>query len=243
MRNSILVILALLLNACGGEAFSAEFDSVGGNTGGEAGDTTVTAGGSVTAGTASTGGMAAGQHAGGNASGGIAAAGAPTGGAGGSAPVACELDVAKLTAALPTELTWQSFDLRTSDLCVICVSQPCGKATLAWEKPVVENGTVTYQVSYTPHADSPMVVRAGKNDGVCASQKSCELKPTPAPTSLTVTRQDDGWVVSKVAITVWFLDDSCTSTIGQPGYLVEQLDIDLQSEMAPLLTNLKIPCE
>jgi len=248
MRNIILVILATLLTACSGEAFEAQFDSVGGDAGGDAGAPDVTAaGGSATAGTASTGGMAAGEHAGGSAAGSAVMGGAPpvagsanAGGAGDS----CEFDTADLAAVLPSTLTWNSFDLAKNGMCATCAYEPCGELKLTWGKPVVDGNVITYQVSYAPNRAAPMTVRVA-NSKTCstANYGMCDLSLTTAPMSLTVTRQGNGWVVSKATITVWFADDSCASAIDQPGDLAEQLDIDLQSEIAPLLINLKIPCE
>lgn len=242
MRNSILVVLVLLLNACGGEAFSAEFDAVGGDVGGDAGATDVTAaGGSATAGTSSTGGTAAGSSAGGSATtAGAATAGAPVGG---SPSNACEFDAAALTAALPTMLTWNSLELAKDGMCATCAFDPCGQLEVTWDKPVVKGNVVTYQVSYAAGRAVPMTVRvAGSNSCSTASYGMCDMSLTTAPISVTVTRQGNGWVISKAAVTVWFADSDCVSAIGKPGALVEQLNIDLQGEIEPLLINLKIPC-
>jgi len=245
MRNLILVILVTLSTACGGEAFEAQFDSVDDAAGGEAGMPDVTpAGGSVTAGTSSAGGMSAGTHAGGSASGGTG--GAPAAGAASiaGAPSTCEFNATDLTAVLPETLTWNSFDLAKEGMCAACAYEPCGQLKLTWGAPVVKGNIVTYQASYASNRSAPMTVRvASSNSCSTANYGMCDLSLTTAPISLTVARQGDGWVVSKAAITVWFADDGCTSAVGQPGDLVEQLDIDLQAEIAPLLINLKIPCE
>ncbi len=248
MRNSILVILALLLNACGGPEFSAEFEAVGGDAGGDAGEATVTAGGSATAGTASVGGTTAGHPAGGSASGGSADAGATA--AGGVAPVAgagggsaCELNPAAITAALPKTLTWQSFELAKDGMCASCGYEPCGDLKVVWSNPVVNGNTVTYQASYANNraVATNMRMAASSSCGT-ASYGMCDLTLAPAPIAFTVARDGDGWRISNAKITVDFVDDACTLSFGKPGTFVEQMDIDLQAEMAILFTNLKIPC-
>lgn len=260
MRNSILVILVLLLNACGGEAFTAEFDAVGGDAGGDAGEPAVTAaGGSATAGTSSTGGMAAGSHAGGSASGGsggssvggATTAGAPAGGSaaagmasGGSAGNTCALDTAALTAALPSTITWQSFDLAQTDVCAVCGYEPCGDFKVTWSDPVVKDNVVTLKASYANNRGAPTTVRIANNTVGCdkSSYGMCDFKLIPAPISVTVVRQDGGWVVTKASVTVDFDGGACAAAFGKPGELLGQMNIDLQSEILPLLINLKIPC-
>jgi hypothetical protein len=241
MQNSILLILVTLLTACGGEAFNSEFDPV---AGGDAGAADVTpAGGSVTAGTSSAGGMAAGQSAGGTGAMPVAGSASAGEAAGGAPSATCDFRAADLSAVLPVTLTWHSFDLAKNGMCAACAYEPCGQMKIVWGEPVVNGNTVTYKASYAPSGTTPMTMRvASSSNCATANYGMCDVKLTPAPISLTVTRQGDGWVVSKAEITVWFSDDACISAIGKPGDLVEQMNLDLQAEITPLLINLKIPC-
>ncbi len=229
MRNSILVVLVLLLNACGGEAFSAEFDSVGDDSGGEAGEAPVTAaGGSATAGTSSTGGVAAGQHAGGSA----AVAGSA---AGGAAPGACDVDIEKITAALPMQIVWKDFINTNQDLCVWCRDEPCETIkVISWGVPTLQDG----QYVYLPNTDLPMIpMNIGVNDGACTKTSECGAKLNSL--SLAVTVDETKHVVVSAHGGVVFQDNMCITT---SGVNTGQMALDLGQEMADSLKGLKIPC-
>ncbi len=250
MKNSILVILVLLLNACGGEAFTAEFEAVGGEAGGAAGESTApAAGGGSTAGASSAGGAGNASGDTSNAGGAEPVVGTPAGGAagaggaGGTTATACEFNPAALTAALPKTLIWQSFDLAKDGMCATCGYEPCGDLKVAWSAPVVTGNTLNYQVSYANNrgAATNMRMAASSSCGT-ASYGMCDLTLAPAPVALTVARQDDGWRVSGAKVAVNFADDACTLSFGKPGTFTKQMDIDLEGELEILLTNLQIPC-
>lgn len=248
MRNIILTIMVTLLTACSGAAFEADFQDLGGDAG--APDVTV-GGGTVTAGTGGRAGVSAGgsSSTGGKTgiAGSVASAGSAAGvsgaGTGGAAPATCDFDPAKLTAALPRSLTWQTFTVASGNVCAYCAYEPCGKLQVTWGAPTASAAGAEYTSKLTPTGAPQMAVQVAKNDGICAEQLSCLVKPADLSVSFTVARNGSGWSVTAVAAHVGFVDDECTTGLGAPGELIGLMAADLGDEISGALKGLKFPCK
>lgn len=236
MRNSILVILAVLLTACGGEAFQSQFgevggsetgaaDSAGGATGGEG--VTVTPGGKSSGGSSTTGG---GKGAGGS----TATAGAPT--TGGSS--SCKFDEAQLTSALPSSIEWQGFTYTNSDLCVMCRDKPCvSLGIVSWGTPTVDDQG---RYIYYPNTGKPMVpLNIGKNDGMCTKQSECGIKLNYVTLVVTVGPGPSGLSIADAQASAVFQDNMCVQSAR---FNPSGATPSLQQALVASVQDLKIPC-
>ncbi len=252
MTKTITLILVTLLSvACGGEPFSAaEFDAIGGEpVAGEAGAPDATGGhavgsaGSTSGGSLSSGGSS--SSAGGKATAGATATGGSvtgTAGAGGDAPMACELDVAKLTAALPKNFAWSDFSVAQGNVCAHCTYEPCSQLSTAWGEPSVLGDHVTYKPVYTRTTQVPLMVSVGKNDGICATKVMCDMQPETISVSFSMSLKDDAWVATEISVFVSFVANDCMSGIGKPEELTGPVALDLQAEIKKSVAGLQIPC-
>jgi hypothetical protein len=247
MTKTILILASLFAVACGGDVFTsgAEFNALGG----DAGAPDATAGTGSVAGTASAAGSTShggSQGAGGSSSsqagkpsGGSAAGGVATGGSSG-APATCDLNIAKLTAALPTELVWQDYTYTSGDLCVTCRDKPCGAVhVISWGVPqTLEDGRLDYQ----PNVDQTTIsMNFGTNDGMCTKKTECGVQAGVASVLITVAKSVQGWEIAEAQVQAGVSENACTQTAGGLG-ATGPMGADLGTKLATALKILKISC-
>lgn len=134
------------------------------------------------------------------------------------APTACELDPAKLAAALPTTLTWSGFVYAGGETCVKCRHEQCTPMNvISWGTPQEYEGDWIF----LPNTDKPMVgISIGANDGVCAPVKECGAKLSSPSLRVSVSRTDTGWIVESAKADTQVTVNACTAAAGaDPGLL------------------------
>jgi len=236
-----LILVALFSVACGGEAFNAaELDATGGDGPVAAAGAPGAAGGPAAVSAGAPSGGSAVAHGGtvGTGGSGSSAAGKPAGGAPqGGAPVTCELDVEKLTAALPTSFVWNSYTYTNGDACTTCRDSPCGNVdVVSWGVPqVLEDG----RLQYLPNTSMEDVrVNVGDNDGMCTKQVECKIG-SGTPSIILTVANERGWVVSRAEVQSSLGGRACPNAVG---FAVIPAGYDLELEMEMSLQGLKIPC-
>lgn len=235
-----LILVALLLIACGGEPFAAADETLagaGGDAATEAGSMAVASGGSDahTGGSTSLAGKPAGGSAGSPAAGGRAGGSGSAGASGGSGPVTCEFDVTQLTAALPMTITWSDFTYTNGPACFTCRDKPCGAIkVISWGVPTLDNG----QYVYLPNTELPMIsMNIGTNDGQCTKASECGAKIYSV--SLVLTVDEAHHVVVDAKGGIGFQDNACTQNAAMP---TGAMGTDAGDELAKSVIGLKIPC-
>src|SRR5882672_3602424 len=215
-----LVLVALLLMACGGSPFEGTSEPLAGagGDGSEAGTAAATAGGSEAliggSGNAAGGSSAAtaGSGHGGRPSGGAGAGTGGVGSGGGGTPAACEFDVTQLTASLPSTVTWEDFIYTDGALCVTCRDKPCGTIhVISWGVPqLLEDG----RYLYLPNAEMPMIaMNLGANDGACTTSTVCGIKMSVEGLQVAV-EQRGSWVITQADSAVAAAGNMCASSAG-----------------------------
>lgn len=241
-KTIALILVALFAVACGGEPFTgAELDAAGG-------EVPLAAAGAQDAAGAPAAGSAGAARGGATTSGGSVSgdAGKPTGaggagsaGAAGGAAVSCDLDLAKLTAALPKSLTWEDYMYTDASKCTTCRNSPCGVINvISWGVPQAQQDG---RLQYLPNTDNPMVSMSfGTNDGACTKQVECGVKFGNPQVLLTVAKDADGWEVSAVEMRATFTGNQC---VGDAGGTALPMNDDFDQEAEAALRGLKIPCD
>ncbi len=252
-----LILVTLSLVACGGEPFSADsagVEQIGGADSGavageagsaDTGDAGEGYGGTSSGGSSSTAGKP--PVAGSSPGGSPAAGGQPTAGTGGVAP-SCELDTAKLTAALPTSFTWDDFSSPTpDDRCVACKTAPCAQFQMTWGSPDAQGpaeGQPENTFVYSPKvASAPIVMAFGASGGSCSAETECSAQSEGPGLTLTVARTADGWMVVSASTWASVVDSECLGTLGAPVHLMgEDLRSELREQVEETVVGLEIPC-
>lgn len=243
-KSFSLILVTLLLAACGGSPFEGTSEPLAGAGGdgseagtaaapGGGGEALVGGSGNATGGSSAT---AAGSGHGGRPSGG---ADAGTAGGGGT-PAACEFDVMQLTASLPSTVTWEDFTYTDGSLCVTCRDKPCGNIkVISWGVPqVLGDG----RINYLPNSEMPIVsLNIGTNDGACTKSTECGVNINIAALVMTVARDQNGWIVTKAVAQAGSAGNQCASNAGFSN--THPVQTDLETQISQSLTGFKIPCK
>jgi len=157
----LLLILVLLVVACGGEFHGDEpiSDQPLAGGAGEASAGSPTAGTGGSSGTVSVGG--AGSSTGGSSS---AGSGGTTSAGTGGVPATCDMP----EIVLPTEFSLESWSMESAGYCAACIGEPCAVCTISWGEPTWVTDD-TFSVTMNSFVCGDSMLQAGQ----CGSEGEC----------------------------------------------------------------------